>query len=333
MAATTLVQDSKKRLIVQHNDLITARYDLDVDAFRVLMLILSKVNQREENPGWVTITAHEYQKTFGVSRKNTARCFKNAVTSLWNGSIEFYVVSAKKQSLIVMRWITTHKFEQESGQAIKLMVKLNPDLDNFLFNIKNNFSSFFLKAIQSVKTVSAFRLYMILASNKSHPKCKRKGFFEVDISIDELREIFPDASNRTSDFIRRTIEPSVLDINRNSNFSVTFQAVRRGRNVQFLRFGCVEETASISKPVRPRLAKRPHVTAGSHAEGEWMKTNAEILYQYEKSLKEYDPELKLDMPDLRRAIACSKLFKPDWHREKLAELQERQRKASPKMTA
>ncbi|WP_025246519.1 hypothetical protein [Candidatus Sodalis pierantonius] len=61
----------------------------------------------------------------------------------------------------------------------------------------------------------------------------------------------------------------------------------------------------------------------SHAEGEWMQKNAEILYQYEKALKEYDPALRLDMPDLRRAVEYSRLFKTNWHREKKQELEQR----------
>lgn len=54
-----------------------------------------------------------------------------------------------------------------------------------------------------------------------------------------------------------------------------------------------------------------------------MQKNAEILYQYEKALKEYDPALRLDMPDLRRAVEYSRLFKTNWHREKKQELEQR----------
>lgn len=87
-----------------------------------------------------------------------------------------------------------------------------------------------------------------------------------------------------------------------------------------MRFGCVEEKATVTKPKRPRLAKRPHVKSSSHDEGEWMKKNAEILYQYEKDLKKYDPTLRLTMPDLRRAVECSKYCKQNWHEEKKREL-------------
>lgn len=54
-------QDDNKKLVVQSNDLITAKYELDIDGFRALTLFLSKVNQRLENLGWVSFTVHEFQ--------------------------------------------------------------------------------------------------------------------------------------------------------------------------------------------------------------------------------------------------------------------------------
>ncbi|HGJ5881217.1 MAG TPA: RepB family plasmid replication initiator protein [Arsenophonus nasoniae] len=63
MSNTEPWQDENKKLIVQSNDLITARYDLDIDGFRALTLFLSKVNQRLENPGWVSFTAHEFERS------------------------------------------------------------------------------------------------------------------------------------------------------------------------------------------------------------------------------------------------------------------------------
>ncbi|WP_063657794.1 hypothetical protein [Candidatus Arsenophonus triatominarum] len=48
-----------------------------------------------------------------------------------------------------------------------------------------------------------------------------------------------------------------------------------------------------------------------------MKKNAAILYQYEKDLKKYDPSsLSLTMPDLRRAVECSKYCKQNWQKRK-----------------
>lgn len=167
---------------------------------------------------------------------------------------------------------------------------------------------------------------MYILSHKNHPRCKRDGFFEVDLSLADFKSLFPESSARFVDLKRKTIEPAINDINENTDLSVHWEPIRQGRTVVGMRFGCVEEKSTMTKPKRPRLVKRPHVKVDSHAEGEWMQKNTEILYQYEKALKEYDPALRLDMPDLRRAVEYSKLFKPNWHKEKRQELQIREHK-------
>ncbi|HGJ5890460.1 MAG TPA: replication initiation protein [Arsenophonus apicola] len=319
-------QDENKKLIVHSNDLITARYNLDIDGFRALTLFLSKVNQRLENPGWISFSAHEFQVTFDINKKNIWRCMKKAVTSLSKSQITFHVINGKKESFTVLNWLSGYKYQKIEGKGTGLKLRLNPDLDPFLFNIKHNFSWCFLNAITSVKNVISFRIYMYLLSHKSHPRCKKNNFFEVDISLDDFHELFPDASSRFDNLKKRTIEPAIQDINEHTNISVHWEPIKHGRSVVGMRFGCVEEKSTAIQPKRPRLAKRPHVKSGSHDEGQWMKKNAEILYQYEKDLKKYDPTLRLTMPDLRRAVECSKYCKQHWHEEKKQELAMREGK-------
>ncbi|WGM08695.1 replication initiation protein [Arsenophonus nasoniae] len=195
MSNTEPWQDENKKLIVQSNDLITARYDLDIDGFRALTLFLSKVNQRLENPGWVSFTAHEFQATFDINKKNVWRSMKNAVVSLSKSQITFHVINGKKESFTVLNWLSGYKYQKIEGTGTGLKLRLNPDLDPFLFNIKHNFSWCFLNAITSVKTVMSFRIYMYILSHKNHPNCKRDGFFEVDISLKDFRKLFPEASS------------------------------------------------------------------------------------------------------------------------------------------
>ncbi len=321
-----LINKEKNDVVVQHNDLITARYDLDIDGFRALTLMLSKADQRLENPGWIEITTHEFQCMFDINKKNVWRSMIKATKSLSKSQITFHEINGKRESFTVMNWLSKCNYEKVNGKYTAIRAKLNPELDEFLFNIKRNFSWCFLNAIRKVKTLMSFRIYMYILSHKSHPRCKRDGFFEVDITIDDFRTLFPDSSKRFVDLKRKTIEPAVHDINENTDISVHFEPIRQGRMVTGLRFGCVEEKATIQKPIAPRMPRRPHVKAGSHVEGEWMKRTTEVIFDYEQALLAYDDKLQLPIHMLRRAVQYSKLFKPTWHREKVAELQMREKK-------
>lgn len=171
-------------------------------------------------------------------------------------------------------------------------------------------------------------MYWILLSHIKKAKNthnKKGGNLEshtIRISIPRFRALFPDVSKRFDDLKKRTLIPAFEQIQTLTDISLSWETIKTGKAVTDIEINyildVVEKTGM--KPIRPRLCKRPHVKSGSHAEGEWMQKNAEILYLYEKDLKDYDPTLRLNIQDLRRAVECSRLFKPDWHREKLEEL-------------
>ncbi|HGJ5865797.1 MAG TPA: hypothetical protein ACHBX2_17110, partial [Arsenophonus nasoniae] len=81
---------------------------------------------------------------------------------------------------------------------------------------------------------------MYILSHKNHPNCKRAGFFEVDISLKDFRKLFPEASSRFNNLRKYTIDPSIQDINKNTNLSVHWEPIKQGRSVVGMRFGCVE---------------------------------------------------------------------------------------------
>ncbi|WP_425393824.1 RepB family plasmid replication initiator protein [Candidatus Arsenophonus triatominarum] len=65
--------------------------------------------------------------------------------------ITFHVINGKKESFTVLNWLSGYKYQKIEGKGTGLKLRLNPDLDPFLFNIKHNFSWCFLNAITSVK--------------------------------------------------------------------------------------------------------------------------------------------------------------------------------------
>lgn len=321
MKKNTILDKENNAIVAQNNELVTATYELSVDEFRLLTLMLSKVEQRQANPGWFDVYPIEFKNMFDVNPKNIWRSLKSSAKSLAKKQITFHRISNNdREEFTILNWLSGFYYVREKGELTSLRVKLNSDLDPFLFNISSNFAYCFMNAISKVTNVMAFRLYLYVLSHKNHPACKKNDHCEVYISIDDFRSIFPKVSRRFADIKRFTIEPAIRDINANTDLSIFWKPIKTGKSVTGIKFIFIEEKSSSTKPLRPRLHRRPQVTKDSHLEGEWMKKNAEILYQYEKDLKKYDPSLSLTMPDLRRAVECSKYCKQNWHEEKKREL-------------
>ncbi|WP_390900612.1 hypothetical protein [Serratia entomophila] len=103
------------------------------------------------------------------------------------------------------------------------------------------------------------------------------------------------------DFRQKLLQPSLDRINASTDISVIWEPVKIGRSVHAIKFTYVDEsTPEAVKPMRPRLPRRPHVTAGSAAEGEWARKCISLLTQHMAQLEAYDPNEKVSVPDLRK---------------------------------
>ncbi|MOA29118.1 Initiator Replication protein [compost metagenome] len=135
------------------------------------------------------------------------------------------------------------------------------------------------------------------------------------------------------DFRQKLLQPSLDRINASTDISVIWEPVKIGRSVHAIKFTYVDESVPEAvKPMRPRLPRRPHVTTGAAAEGEWARKCIALLTQYMAQLEAYDPNEKVSVPDLRKLAGWyKKVGHRDQERETLDAIKIRaQRKKTPK---
>lgn len=322
--------------VVQSNDLIEASYKLTRNEMRLLVLALSKINSKEENPGRIDLYPKEFIEMFETSEKNVWVTMRNALIKLMKKQVEFFRLDNEaKKTVNMVNWLDDGTYYSNQKDNSKILLRFSRGIEPYLFELKGNFTICSIKAIQKLTNSVALRIYWMLLNNINKEKgIAKKRAREVDvftykISMVRFRATFPEISSKFEDVKKFTLKPALEQIQSLTDISLTWKTIKTGKKVTDIEITYVLEDGGFihEKPIRPRLCKRPHVKSGSHTEGEWMQKNAEILYQYEKDLKDYDPTLRLNIQDLRRAVECSRLFKPDWHREKLGELEIREGKA------
>ncbi len=322
--------------VVQSNDLIYASYKLSRNEIRLIIVALSKVDSRTRNPGNITVYPKEFIEMFNTNEQKVWVTMRDALISLSKKQVEFFRLDRKALKTInFANWIDGGSFYENQDDCSKIVLRFTQSIEPYLFELKGNFTICSIEAIQKLTNPIAIRLYLIMlseirkAKNSALKKNKTLDVHVLRMSVCQIRKIFPGISKDFNNLKKFTLKPAFEQIQSLTDMSLTWRTIKTGRAVTDIEISyildVVEKTGM--KPIRPRLCKRPHVKSGSHAEGEWMQKNAEILYQYEKDLKDYDPTLRLNIQDLRRAVECSKLFKPDWHREKLEELEIREGKA------
>lgn len=321
--------------LVQSNDLIEASYRITRNEMRLLILALSRVDSRGGNPGRIHLYPKEFTEMFKTNEQKVWVTMRDALIGLMKKQIEFFRLDHNaKKTIHMVNWLDDASFYERQQDCSKISLCFSRSVEPYLFELKGNFTICSLDAVQKLTNPIALRLYWILlshikkAKNTHNKKGSNLESHTIKISIPRFRALFPDLSKRFDDLKKRTLIPALEQIQTLTDISLAWETIKTGKTVTDIEINyildVVEKTGM--KPIRPRLYKRPHVKSGSHAEGEWMQKNAEILYQYEKDLKDYDQNLRLNIQDLRRAVECSRLFKPAWYNEKLEELAAREGK-------
>ncbi|WP_063657709.1 replication initiation protein [Candidatus Arsenophonus triatominarum] len=332
--SATLDRDPNYNL-VQSNDLINASYKLNRNEMRLLVLALSKVDSKTENPGNITLYPKEFINMFSTNEQKVWVTMREALISLSKKQIEFFRLDKNNMRTInFSNWIDGGSFYEKQEDCSKIVLRFTKSIEPYLFELKGNFTICSIESIQNLTNPIAFRLYLIMlseikkAKNIELKKSKKLEVHMLKLSILQIRKIFPNISKEFNNIKKFTLMPAFEQIQSLTEISLNWRTIKTGRSITDIEITYLLEKDDLfkTKPTRPRLAKRPHVKSGSHDEGEWMKKNTEILYQYEKDLKKYDPTLRLTMPDLRRAVECSKYCKRNWHEEKKRELAMREGK-------
>lgn len=309
--------------VVHSNELIDASYSLNVDEMRLVLLACSKIDSRKRAEGQVIeITPREFVDTFNVDPKNVYRCLRNAVKGIGRKPIQLPVIGTSKVKELF--WLSYSEYDtSERGVCIRL--KFNLDLEPYLYELHSNFTVMSLEQAAKLNTPFSYRLYQWLIKAKNLRSSKKGMSHQVILEIDWMKKQsgLHDKYDLWSKFKEKVIVPSVEKINADTDLSIIWTPLRSGRTINAIQFNYIIEAASIEKPLRPRLIRRPKVLKGSHEEGVWMRKNLALLLDYESKLKSYDQESKLSLPDLRKMAEYASIAEPELQQRLRQEIEER----------
>ena len=312
--------------VVQANDLIEASYNISIDEMRLISFVASRVDSRKSSIGEVKIYPSEFAEAFGLDRHNMHRNLINAIKSLANKSVTMPLDDKRN---VVLPWIGLGIYDRQPDDASHVIVAFSQYIEPYLFELKERFTAINFEYAAKLTTPFSYRLYQWLYKAKNLNNSKQGETIQVVLDIDWMKSqaVLSDSYDRWDVFKDKVIIPAVERINANTDLSVIYEPMKTGRKVTAVRFNYVVETdPTFSKPIRPRLARRPKVTKGSHEEGMWMRKNLALLLDYEEKLKAYDKAAKLTLPDLRKMLEYASVAEKELQIRLSDELKKRQAK-------
>ncbi len=224
---------TKKNLsVTKANHLIEASYRLTLEEQRLVLACISKIDPRdtlEKASRPITITANEYAELFNIDRRSSYQQLKLALGKLWDREIIF-MEDGKKTT---HRWLPD-KIEYPEREG-KVEMCFNTSILPYLTGIRENFKSYQLRQIASLRSNYTIRIYELL--NQYLDTGWR------DISLDNLRDILQvgDKYERYTDLRKWVIEPAQKEMKAKTNITFAFKPKRLGRKITVLHFTMKEQ--------------------------------------------------------------------------------------------
>ena len=236
----------------QHNAITTARYEyseLQLDIFLYLLSILKKDNQNGVYEIVVkdlaAMTGKEYK--YGYLRKATEEM----------GSRMFEISTPKRLEQLWM----FHRVAYILGEG-RIEVEFANPIKPYLFDLKDNFTSFQLYAALRLGSKYAKRIYALCS------QWKDKGQTQT-FNLDELKKmlhLLDDKGNEQykpfSMFKKFVLDESVKQINQRTDLEIAYTLQKRGRSFNALTFTVKSQPLAIVLPLKDQPAKASPTPTG-----------------------------------------------------------------------
>ena len=219
----------KNELVVKSNRLIEASYRLGLNEQRIILYSICRC--REEQKGLfpdlpVTITADAFAKQFpSIGRGNVYQQLKDAMDALYDRSVTIHDTDPASGHARVKktRWVSEAAYVDGAGN---IQVIFTPEVIKYITRLEAEFTSYQLEKVGHMTSAHAVRMYELLAQHKDI------GTRTLNLAwLREALQLEPDEYKLTANFINRIIEPSVEQINKHSDITVSYKPKKTGRAI------------------------------------------------------------------------------------------------------
>jgi plasmid replication initiation protein len=216
-------------IVTKANELIDARYRLNVQAQKLLLCCIGKLDGRKEVPKESVLTADEFAEMTGTPAKNAYRDLYDAADRLFNASIK--LIEDGEEVEVV--WIQEKAKKLKGAGQVRLV--WSDRVRRYLGELEANFTQYKLKSVASLQSAHSIRLYEVLMRFQSTGT--------RTISVDDLKDCLGlgDAYPDFKIFNRAVLKPSLKEINTHSDIRARVETLKTGRKITALKFFFIED--------------------------------------------------------------------------------------------
>lgn len=217
---------AKKQAVIQHNNLIEARYRLTLQEKRLVLWLVSQVKKEDDDFKPHVLSIGEFAEIAKIERDGAYKELPQITEKLMQKIIK--IRSLENNELLQVSWLNSARYKFKEG---KVILKFSSDLKPFLLQIKEKFTKANLQDLMVLKSIYAIRLYELLKQYVSTG--------ERITTLESLREYCGIERNQYknyNDFKRKILEISEREINLKTDILISYEEQKTSRKVTSIRF-------------------------------------------------------------------------------------------------
>lgn len=218
----------KEHIVTQKNELVEAHHidPLSVNEQKVVLTMISMIEPADDDFKTYLLSVKDFAEMVGLKGESTYSEIKKISKTLVSKVIE---IPIGKKDWLVATWASSVRYRSSEGTVeFSFDSKLKP----YLLQLKNQFTSYKLTNILSLKSSYSIRLYELMK------KWQHLGRWEC--SIEELRGILGAKLVKSylvyGNFKNRVLLPALVELNDKTDVQISFSEIKKGRKVERIEF-------------------------------------------------------------------------------------------------
>ena len=262
------MEKSKKKYglntVAQSNKLVEAIHGMTLTEKRLFVHASGLAREKDLKEGEVlTIRADEFARECGIQSHTAYEGLQDAVDRLFN---RYFTYVSSTGNPVKCRWVYRLEYKKGLGE-IAVSFPAEVILMFTLFNKDNPFTTYDRKHIQQMTSVYAVRFYELFMQYKS--------IGSRTFELEQIKTMFQldNKYDRVFNLKARVIDPAIQQINELTDYTVSYEQIKRGRTVYALKFFFEpKKIISAKKPISSKKIKEEkHIFAWGNGENHLFK--------------------------------------------------------------
>lgn len=215
-------------LVVQHNALVNARFDLNTTEARIFLAMLARIKRDDTSFTKCELSVREVldqgpSQNYGHVRKVLEKFASRLITieTLGSGGKRM-----KQRTYSAIPLLARADYVEGEGQIV---LRFNDELHDYLLELHDNFTKAQLTELMKLKSASSYRIYWLLREYAA--------FGKRTMQLEELKSILglSEGYDRFNNFRARVLERAKEEL-AETDLPFTYSTISKGRLVTHIEF-------------------------------------------------------------------------------------------------